>query len=190
MSLKNPPDRWGPVSQLLHWSIALLVIAMAALGLWMTDLPNTPRKIEVYALHKSIGITLFALVLVRIAWRWYAGAPAPLPGQPRWQMRAASVTHAALYALLLAMPLTGWLLNAWGGYPLQWFGLLNLPRVLARNPELQERAAALHEAGFWLLLVLVLVHVGAALHHHLFRNDATLSRMLPPRRTTHEGDRP
>ena len=182
MSLKNTADRWGPVSQLLHWSIAALVIAIATIGLLMGDLPNTPRKIEVYALHKSLGLTLFALVLIRLAWRVYAGAPRPALDQPLWQRRLAALTHATLYTLLLAMPLTGWLLNAWGGYPLQWFGLFNLPRLFTRDQDLHELAGSLHEAGFWLLLVLVLMHVGAALYHHLFLHDTTLARMLPPRR--------
>lgn len=183
MNFRNPADRWGPVSQLLHWTIALLVVAMAALGLWMVELPNTPRKVEVYALHKSIGLTILALVALRLAWRLYAGAPATLAGLPRWQVRAANFTHAALYALLFAMPLSGWLLNAAGGYPLQWFGLFNLPRVIGRDDALHELGETLHEAGFWLLLVLVLVHAGAAFHHHLFLQDATLARMLPRRRS-------
>jgi cytochrome b561 len=183
MNFRNPADRWGPVSQLLHWAIALLVLAMGVLGLWMVELPNTPRKIEIYALHKSIGLTILALAVMRLAWRLYAGAPATLAGLPRWQVRAANLTHAALYALLFAMPLSGWLLNAAAGFPLQWFGLFNLPRVIDRDEALNELAATLHEAGFWLLLVLVLVHAGAALHHHLFRQDRTLARMLPRRRT-------
>jgi cytochrome b561 len=182
MNLRNPIDRWGPVSQLLHWTIALLVVAMCVLGLWMIELPNTPRKIEIYALHKSIGLTILALAALRLAWRLYAGAPATLAGLPRWQVRAANLTHAALYALLFAMPLTGWLLNAAAGYPLQWFGLFNLPRVIGRDDGLHELAATLHEAGFWALLVLVLAHVGAAFHHHLFLQDDTLARMLPRRR--------
>jgi cytochrome b561 len=182
MKFRNPVDRWGPVSQFLHWTIALLVVAMGVLGLWMVELPNTPRKIEIYALHKSIGLTLLALVAVRLAWRLYAGAPATLAGLPRWQVRAANVTHAALYGLLFAMPLSGWLLNAAAGFPLQWFGLFNLPRVIGRDDGLRELATTLHEAGFWLLLVLVLVHAGAAFHHHLFRQDDTLARMLPRRR--------
>jgi cytochrome b561 len=182
MNFTNPADRWGPVSQLLHWTIALLVVAMGALGLWMVELPNTPRKIEVYALHKSIGLTILALAALRLAWRLYAGAPATLARLPRWQVRAASLTHAALYALLFAIPLSGWLFNAAAGYPLQWFGLFNLPRVVGRDESLQALAASLHEAGFWLLLVLVLVHAGAALHHHLFLQDDTLARMLPRRR--------
>jgi cytochrome b561 len=182
VNFRNPVDRWGPVSQLLHWTIALLVVAMSVIGLWMVELPNTPRKIEIYALHKSIGLTILALAVARLAWRLHAGAPATLAGLPRWQVRTANLTHALLYALLFAMPLSGWLLNAAAGFPLQWFGLFNLPRVIGRDETLHELAATLHEAGFWLLLVLVLAHAGAAFHHHLFRQDDTLARMMPRRR--------
>ncbi|MFC0682719.1 cytochrome b [Lysobacter korlensis] len=179
MKFKNPADRWGPVSQLLHWTIAALIVAISAIGLWMDTLPNTPRKIEVYALHKSIGITILVLALLRLVWRFYAGAPATLAGLPRWQVRTATLTHAALYALLFAMPLSGWLLNASAGYPLQWFGLFNLPRLIERDESLHELAQTLHEAGFWILLALVIAHAAAAFHHHLFRQDETLARMLP-----------
>lgn len=181
MSLKNTVERWGPVSQVLHWTIALLLIAISVIGLVMVDMPNTPRKIDVYSLHKSLGLTVLALAVVRLAWRAYAGAPAPLPG-PRWQHRIATLTHAAMYALIFAMPISGWLLNAWGGYPLQWFGLFNLPRIVGRDEALHELAGQVHEAGFWLLLVLVLAHVAAAFYHQLFQHDATLARMLPRRR--------
>jgi len=181
MSLKNTTERWGPVSQLLHWTIALLLVAISVIGLVMSDMPNTPDKIRVYALHKSLGLTVLALAVVRLAWRAYAGAPAPLPA-PRWQHRIASLTHVAMYALIFAMPISGWLMNSWAGYPLQWFGLFNLPRVVGRDEALHEVAEELHEAGFWLLLVLVLAHAGAAFYHHLFQHDTTLARMLPRRR--------
>lgn len=181
--MKNPIDRWGPVSQLLHWAIALLVIAMATIGLLMVEMANTPRKIEIYALHKSIGLTVLGLVALRLAWRLYAGRPAPVSGMPRWQERIATLTHGGLYALLFAMPLSGWLFNSAAGYPLQWFGVFNLPALAGENRDLRELAGTLHEAGFWLLLVLVIVHAGAAFYHHLFLHDATLVRMLPRRRS-------
>lgn len=182
MQLRNSPTRWGLVSQLLHWAIVALIAWLAWLGLTMVDMPPTPAKINAYALHKSLGLTLLALAAVRLAWRLFAGAPAPEPGTPAWQARVASATHWALYALMFAMPLTGWLFNSASGYPLQWFKQFNLPAIAGRSDALADTAIQLHELGFWLLLALVLAHAGAAFWHHLFQGDDTLRRMLPSRR--------
>jgi cytochrome b561 len=167
------------VSQLLHWTIGALILVMAYLGLTMTDLPNGPDKISTYALHKSIGLTILALVALRLVWRLYAGSPAPVPGTPPWQARIAGLVHVAIYALLFAIPLSGWVLNSAAGFPLQWFGLINLPKIVATGRELRELAEELHELMFWALVLLVVAHAGAAVWHHLFQRDATLARMLP-----------
>lgn len=182
MSLKNTDQHWGAISQLFHWIIVALILVMAYLGLTMGDLPNGPRKIDIYALHKSIGLTVLALVALRVAWRLYAGAPAPVPGTPTWQQRVASVTHVLLYALLFAIPLSGWVLNSSAGYPLQWFKLFNLPAITGRSDEVHELAEGAHELLFWVLAALVAAHAAAAFYHHLFQNDDTLRRMLPARR--------
>ncbi len=179
MTLKNTPDRWGGISQLLHWLVVVLILTMAYLGLTMDDLPNGPDKIQTYALHKSIGITILALVVLRLLWRLYAGTPHPVPGSPRWQERIAGLTHFAIYALLFAIPLSGWVLNSAAGFPLQWFHLINLPHIVERNHDLHELAEEAHEIMFWLLAFLVVAHAGAAFYHHLFQRDATLARMLP-----------
>lgn len=172
-------DRWGPVSQLLHWTVVALILAMAYLGLTMTDLPNGPDKIHTYALHKSIGLTILALVSLRVLWRLYAGAPPAVAGTRRWQARVATATHAALYALLFAMPLSGWVVNSAAGFPLQWFGLFNLPRLLARDKAVHALAVEVHEALFWCLVALAAVHAAAAIYHHVVQRDATLARMMP-----------
>jgi cytochrome b561 len=179
MTLKNTADRWGGISQLLHWAIAILILVMAYLGLTMGDLPNGPDKINTYALHKSIGITILALVALRLLWRFYAGTPRPVPGSPRWQERIASLTHWAIYTLLFAIPLSGWVLNSAAGFPLQWFHLVNLPHIVDKNHGLHELAEEAHEIMFWALALLVVAHAGAAFYHHLFQRDATLARMLP-----------
>lgn len=179
MTLKNPIDRWGGISQLLHWAIAVLILVMAYLGLTMGDLPNGPGKIQTYALHKSIGITILALVALRVLWRLYAGAPHPVPGSPHWQQRIAALTHAAIYLLLFAIPISGWVLNSAAGFPLQWFHLFNLPRIVGESHDLHELAEEAHEIMFWILVLLVVAHAGAAFYHHLFQRDATLARMLP-----------
>jgi cytochrome b561 len=145
----------------------------------MGDLPNGPDKIETYALHKSIGITILGLATIRLLWRLYAGAPHPVPGTPTWQERIASVTHLALYGLLFAMPLSGWVLNSAAGFPLQWFGIANLPHIVEKSHDLRELAEEAHEIMFWIMAFLVAAHAGAAFFHHIFQRDATLARMLP-----------
>ncbi len=179
MPLKNTANQWGSVSKMLHWIVVVLILMMAVIGLTMGDLPNGPDKIWVYALHKSIGITILVLVVLRLAWRLYAGAPQPVAGTPQWQERFATFTHWALYALLLAMPLSGWLVNSSAGFPLQWFGLVNLPAIAGRDHDLHELAESIHELLFWVLAALVVAHAAAAFYHHLFQRDATLARMLP-----------
>ena len=171
--------RWGAVSQALHWLVVLLVLVMAGLGLVMVDLPNTALKVRLYGLHKSLGLTILALMLLRLAWRLHAGAPPAIAGMPRWQARAAALTHGLLYALLFAMPLSGWVINASSGFPLRWFGLFSVPQFGGRDDALNALAKGWHEALFWSLVVLALGHAFAAVWHHLFQRDATLARMLP-----------
>ncbi len=180
-ALKNPIDRWGPVSQSLHWMIVALIVVMAYLGLTMTDLPNNPHKLKIYALHKSIGITILTLVSLRVLWRMYAGAPQTLATIPVWQERIAAITHWALYGLLFALPLSGWVVNSAAGFPLRWFGLVNLPSIARKDEALHTLAVSAHQILFWTLIALALAHAAAAFYHHLFPQDTTLMRMLPRR---------
>lgn len=179
MPIRNPNDRWGAVSIGLHWLTLLLVLALVLVGFLMQELPNSPTKIQVYALHKSFGLTVLALTVLRLLWRLFAGAPAPVPGTPRWQAGVASATHGALYAILLAMPLSGWLYNSASGFPLRWFNLFALPKLSGYDAEVKAFALAAHEWLFIALAAIVAVHAAAALKHHYFDRDATLSRMLP-----------
>ena len=172
-------DRWGPVSQLLHWTIVVLIVVMAVLGLTMTDLPNGPDKIQVYALHKSIGLTILALVALRVLWRLWAGAPLAIQTTPAWQHRIASAVHVLLYVLLFAVPISGWVVNSASGFPLRWFGMLRIPSIAPRDQALHELSESLHEWLFWALVLVALAHAAAAIYHHLFQRDATLARMLP-----------
>jgi cytochrome b561 len=171
-------DRWGPVSQLLHWTIVVLILVMAYLGLTMTDLHNGPDKIRIYNLHKSIGLTILALVTLRVLWRAWAGAPRALEG-PSWQRRAASTGHVGLYVLLFAVPISGWIMNSAAGFPLRWFGLVPIPALAARDHALHETFETVHEVLFWTLIVVALGHAAIAIWHHVFQRDATLARMLP-----------
>ena len=182
MSLKNTADRWGGVSQLLHWTIAVLILAIGIVGLVMGELPRSPKYFWVYTAHKSLGLTVLALVLVRIGWRLYAGAPRPVPGTPRLQALLASATHGAIYLLILALPLSGWIYDSANALrPFRWFGLVEVPKLVAPDEALAASAHGAHEWLFWLLMALVAGHAGAALYHHFIQRDATLARMLPRR---------
>ena len=182
MSLKNTTDRWGGISQLLHWTIAILIVLIGIVGLVMGELPRTPKYFWVYTAHKSLGLTVLALVLVRIGWRLYAGAPRPVPGTPRLQALLASATHGAIYLLILALPLSGWIYDSANALrPFRWFGLVEVPKLVAPDEALAASAHGAHEWLFWLLMALVAGHAGAALYHHFIQRDATLARMLPRR---------
>ncbi|MCW0399613.1 Cytochrome b561 [Xanthomonas sacchari] len=180
MSARNTPDRWGSVSQTLHWLIAALILLLGVVGLTMGELPKTPKYFWVYTAHKSLGLTVLALVIVRLGWRLYAGAPKSVPGTPGWQERIADATHALLYVMIFAIPLSGWLYDSASGLrPFRWFGLIAVPKLSAPNEHLRDLSHTAHEWGFWLLIAVVLAHAGAAFYHHLFQRDATLARMLP-----------
>ena len=162
-----------------HWLIALLIVALATVGLIMVGMENLPTKISVFQLHKSIGITVLALAALRLVWRLAHRAPAPVAGTPRWQHLAASGTHAALYAMMFVMPISGWLFNSAANFPLKWFGLVKLPALWGPDRVVKSWALDVHIYGFYVLAALVLLHVSAALWHHSFKKDATLARMLP-----------
>lgn len=172
------PWRWNRTAQLLHWLIALLIVALAVIGLWMTAMESSLAKINVFLLHKSLGITVLALAGLRLAWRIATTHPPEVPG-PAWQRRSASLVHFLLYAMMFVMPLSGWLFNSASNFPLHWFGLVKLPALWAPDPLVKHWALWVHETGFWVLCVLVVVHAGAALKHHYVDHDDTLRRMLP-----------
>ncbi|MCX7555691.1 cytochrome b [Xanthomonadaceae bacterium JHOS43] len=180
MPTRNTDIRWGWPSMTLHWGIALLILALLGLGFVMGELPRSPKYFWVYDLHKSLGLTVLALMLIRLAWRLYAGAPRPEPGMPGWQNLVAGATHWAVYALALAMPVSGWLYDSASGLrTLKFFGLVTVPKLSAPDPEIKNLSHAVHEYGAWILIVLILMHASAALYHHFIQRDRTLLRMLP-----------
>ncbi len=173
------PLRWNRVGMLLHWVIALLIIGLATVGLLMGDLANGPLKMTAYQLHKSTGITVLALVALRLVWRLAHRAPPPVVGTSTWQQRGTTATHVLLYAMMFVMPISGWLFSSAGNHPFKWYGLFTVPALSGPNADLKQRAIAVHEYGFYVLAALVLLHTLAALKHHFFDKDATLARMLP-----------
>ncbi|MDD5175937.1 MAG: cytochrome b [Sterolibacterium sp.] len=163
----------------LHWLTALAIVCAFPLGLYMSDLPLSPRKLQLYSYHKWIGIVVLLLAVVRLLWRG-THRPPPLPaGMPRWQEIAARLMHHGLYLLLLAVPLSGWLRSSALGIQVVWFGLIPLPDLIGVDKQLGQLLKEVHESLTTTLLVLVLIHTAAALQHHFFARDATLVRMLP-----------
>jgi cytochrome b561 len=192
MSLRSDDRQWGAIAKFFHWIMALAILGNGIWGLWMTTMSPSMSKISVYALHKSIGLTVLALFLLRLLWRIVDRAPPDEPA-PLWQRWAAHAVHTALYVLIVALPLSGWLYNSLHGYPLQWFKLFSVPALAAKNDDMAHLAHAVHEYLFWLLVLVLVAHVGAAVKHHVFDRDNVLRRMLPfgrPRHTpTSEGER-
>lgn len=178
MALHSTDLRWGTLAKLFHWVMALGILGAAAFGFWLSDQPRNPATFKLYALHKSVGITLLGLAVLRLVWRAFDARPLHAPG-PGWQRLAATSTHYAIYGLMFAVPLAGWALNSAANFPLQWFGLVNLPAIVPADKVAKELYEELHELGAIALLVLAAIHVAAAWKHHLVDKDNTLKAMIP-----------
>ena len=162
----------------LHWITAGLIVANLALGVSMVGLPISPRKLSWYVVHKSIGITIFLLTSLRLAWRALRPHPAPV-AMPVWQRRAAAASHALLYALLFAIPVSGWVYSSATGVQVMYLGLFSLPDLVARNRALGDVLRLVHVGLNMLLVAAVCLHVAAAVRHHVVDRDRVLARMLP-----------
>lgn len=171
--------RYTTAALLLHWLMALLLTILFAVGLYMVDLPLSPQKLKIYSWHKWAGVTAFLLVLLRLAWRFGHPAPALPKTMPAWQKSAAHGMHHLLYLLMIAIPISGWLMSSAKGFQTVYFGVLPLPDLVAKNRELGKTLEEVHEVLANGLALLVLAHIGAALKHHLLDRDDVLSRMLP-----------
>lgn len=185
MAAELSPARYTSTAIALHWLIALLIVASVSLGLYMVGLKLSPLKLKVYSWHKWVGVTIFLLVAARLIWRATHTPPPHPPASPRWQQTAATINHWLLYALLVAVPICGWLMSSAYGVPVVYLGMIQLPDLIGKNKGLADALKALHEALAFTMLALVAVHVAAALKHHLLDRDDVLHRMLPlvkPRR--------
>lgn len=179
MGIRNTARRWGSVTQTLHWLIVALIIVQVTLA-WIADeLPLGEKKLATLAYHKSVGLTIFALAIIRLAWRWLNPTP-ELPGTLKPYERAlARFTHAALYVLLFAMPLSGWTMSSARGFPVSWFGFLQLPNLVPKSKPLYNALLDTHATLACALGVVVALHIAGALKHHFVLKDDVLRRMLP-----------
>ena len=160
----------------LHWVLALAIVATFVLGLYMHELPESPHRLKLYDYHKWVGISILALSALRLLWRLSHRAPPDLP-MPTWQARAAHAVHSLLYLLFFTVPLSGWAYSSAAGFPLVLFGLLPLPDLASPDKALAETLKGVHQLFTASLAMLVVVHVLGALKHHLIDRDGVLARM-------------
>ena len=179
MPITAPPSRYTPVAQALHWLVAALIVVQFTLALMADDLPLGARKLGLLARHKSFGMTILALAVLRLVWRALHKAP-PLPaGMSTLERIGAHASHWALYGLLFLMPLSGWLMSSAKNYSVSWFHLFTWPDLIAPNEQAFDILKSLHQSLSIVLLVVASVHVLAALKHHFWNKDDVLKRMLP-----------
>ena len=179
--LRNTPDSWGAPAKLFHWVMAALILAQSALGVMAANWRVSPTKLELFFWHKSTGILILALVALRLAWRLANPVPLLPSGMAAWERAAARLGHLFLYALMIALPVTGWIVNSASNVPFRIFWLVPLPAIVAPDEPTADFVAEVH-GGLAALLALVLAaHIGAALWHHFVKRDTVLERMLPRR---------
>jgi cytochrome b561 len=182
MQREQAGERYGGIAVALHWLAAALIVAGFTLGLSMVELPLGRQKFQWYAWHKWIGITVFLLTCLRLGWRLRHPAPPPA-AMPEWQQRASAATHGVLYALLLLIPLSGWIYSSSTGISVVYLGLIPLPDLVGKDRVLAATLKGTHISLNYVLLTLVCMHVAAALKHHFVDRDGVLARMLPRLKT-------
>ena len=177
--MAEPRNRYSTVSLVLHWLIAALVVTQIGL-IWAHEATEGPISREFVTLHKSVGLSILVLTLVRLGWR-IANPAIPLPAEtPRWQKLLARGNHVLFYVLLLAMPLVGWAASSAAGRDIVWFGLFNWPLLpIGGGREMAGNLMDVHETAAKLLIFLVVLHVIGALKHQFVDRDNVLHRMIP-----------
>lgn len=163
----------------LHWLVAALVFFTFPLGLYMTGLTLSPHKLQLYSYHKWIGVTIFALAVLRVLWRLTHRPPPHDPAVSAWRRGAADAAHVLLYLLLVAAPVSGWLYSSAVGVPTVYLGLWQLPDLVDRSRELADVLKVVHKTLNVTLAAMVGVHVAAVIQHHVVHRHDVLGRMAP-----------
>lgn len=172
MALGNSESRYGLVTRVLHWGIAFAVIGALVAGTWLAKSEPSLAKVPYYATHKSVGITILALIVLRIL--WHRVSPTPNVADHGWQTTLARSVHRVFYLLLLAMPLSGWIASSATGIDTVFFNTFTLPRIAPVSERWADVGFQVHGLIGWILAVLIVLHVAGA----LVRRDGTLSRMV------------
>ncbi|HTV98572.1 MAG TPA: cytochrome b [Steroidobacteraceae bacterium] len=177
--MPNQATRYGVLAQTFHWVIAALIVVQFVLAKTAMPLPLGVHKLALLARHKSFGMTVLMLAILRVLWRLRT-APPPLPaGMSRFERGAARGTHIAMYVLLFAMPLTGWMMSSAKNYAVSWFGLFTWPNLIGKSDAAFDLLRATHDTLSYVLFAVAALHIVAALKHHFWNRDDVLVRMLP-----------
>jgi cytochrome b561 len=172
-------DHYPATSKLLHWLVAVCVLTSAPVAIAMTRVGKGSTQDALYNFHKSLGVVILILMILRLINRLAVGALAPEAGIEPWQKTVSSIVHTSLYVLLLAMPIVGYIANSAYGATTPFFGLFEIPAIMGKNEQLATQLFTLHRWVGWLVVLLALTHISAALYHHFIRGDVVLKRMLP-----------
>jgi cytochrome b561 len=171
--------RYGAVAQALHWIIAALIVTQFVLASMADDLPAGMQKLALLARHKSVGMTVLMLAVVRLAWRLFNKPPALPPGMKSYEVALAKITHGLFYVLLFALPLSGWMMSSAKGYTVSWFNLFAWPNLVPKDQAAFKTLRSVHETVATILFCAAILHILAALKHHFWDKDDVLKRMLP-----------
>ena len=178
MPFRNTTRSWGSLSKAFHWLIVLLIINQW----WIADRAEELKglaKLEALAWHKSFGMTILMLAVLRLIWRLANPTPDLTTETKPWERVLAKISHLLLYALIFAMPLTGWMMSSAKNYPVSWFKLFQFPDLVAPAEQTFRQMHDLHHLLFSVLVCVALLHIAGALKHHFIDKNDVLKRMLP-----------
>lgn len=179
MQLKNSAERYGLVAVTIHWVVAAVVIGLFALGFWMVDLTYYDDWYkQAPDIHRSVGILLLGVMLVRVIWRFANTGPKPLSSHKRWEVASAHAAHSLLYLLIFVAMVSGYLISTADGSSISVFDLFEVPSVTGQIKGLEDTAGTVHYWSTWAIVALASVHAAGALKHHFIDRDQTLRRML------------
>lgn len=178
MALYNTPNQYSSLTKLLHWLVAICILALVALGFTMGSFKDEHLNDVLFTIHKSIGLTVLMLMVIWIVWRSINIHPS-LDHLPLWERAAARFNHSLLCLLLILMPISGLVMSVAAGSPPEYFGLVTLTLPIAKNKVVADYGKLVHNSLAWVIIALVTLHILAAFKHFLFDKDNVMQRMLP-----------